>query len=468
METYGLLSLIPPLVAVGLALWKKQLLPSIFFGILVGETILKKGNLFSAFFCSLDDALRIIGNKVNLEIILFCILVGSFMEIIKEANGFQGFIDWFENKKFFRGKKTVYPLTYLMGISIFIESWSSMLINGSVMKPLYAKLKISRQRLAYFIHTLSINFVAIVVINSWGAYYVSLLSTQEVENPLRVIIHSIPFNFYCLLSLLLVAVVMVTGMTIGPLRDAERAARKADENVELDDRIIQSSFKSGKKHIPAKASHMVFPTIVLVGTVIFGLYITGQGDLTRGSGSTAVFYAACVAILFSIFFFVAKKLFSFQEVLDVSFKGMGSLIPIGILLVLALTLGDVCKQLGTGNYIAALVKQNIPHFLLPAIVFGISCIISFATGTSYGTFAIMIPIAIPMAKVTGVSSSLMLGACISGGVFGDNSSPISDGSILAGMVTGVKTIDHVKTQLPYALISASLALSLFLLVGTFK
>jgi len=465
METYGFLSLIPPVAAVGLALWKKQLLPSIFFGILVGETIIKKGNLFSAFFTSLNDAVRVIGNKVNLEIILFCILVGSFMEIIKEANGFQGFIDWFEKKRFFKGKKTVYPLTYLVGISIFIESWSSMLINGSLMKPLYAKLKISKQRLAYFIHTLSINFVALVVINSWGAYYVSLLSTQEVGNPLRVIIHSIPFNYYCLVSLLLVAVVMATGMTIGPMRDAERNARNAEEKQGQTGSTVRSSFQSKKREIPAKASHMVFPTIVLVGTVIFGLYITGDGDLTKGSGSTAVFYAACVSILFSILFFVSKKTFRFQEIMDISFKGMGSLIPIGILLVLALTLGDVCKQLGTGSYLAMLVKQNIPFFLLPAIVFGISCIISFATGTSYGTFAIMIPIAIPMAEVTGISSSLMLAACISGGVFGDNSSPISDGTILAGMVSEVKTIDHVKTQIPYALISAAVALTLFLLTG---
>lgn len=467
-QTLGFVSLIPPLLTVALALWKRQLIPALFLGIWVGKIIIARGQVFHAFFATLDNAVKISTNTSNLEIILFCFLIGSFLALIREANGFQGLVNWFERRKSFRGRATVYPLTFLIGISIFIESWSSMLIDGAIMQPLYLKLKIARERLAYFLHSISLNFVAMIVINSWGAYYISLLTSQNIENPVKVIVSSIPYNAYCLVSLAMVIFVMITGFTIGPMRQAEKRAREEGAPPDAGHARITSEIASQRKQIKPSALNMTLPTAVLIAAVFWGLYYTGNGNIYKGSGSAAIFYAGVISILVASVYFLIRKYFFLQELMEIIWKGAGDLFSIGALLVFALTMGDVCKQMGTGAYLAELVKHNIPTFLLPAIVFAISCVISFSTGTAYGTLAIMIPIAMPMAAIMELSPALMFGTCVSGGVFGNNCSPISDTSIIASIAAGVNVLDHVKTQLPYALLSAAGAFILFILYGLFR
>lgn len=462
--TLGILSLLPPLIAIGLAVWKKQILPSIFLGIWVGEAILSRGELLKSFSNSITGAQKILGDRANLEIILFSLLAGSFLELIKKSQGISGFIHWFEKKRIFQSRKSVYPVTFLLNVSLFMDSWSSMLITGSIMRPIYTKMKISRERLAYFLHTTSINVAAVIVLNCWGAYYMSLLRAQNVADPLKVVLNSIPFNYYCLGSLILVAVVMATGFTFGPMKNAELRPQAAEPLADASTSNAMD-IEGGKANIPPRALNMVFPTILLITLAFAGLFVTGGGNLIKGSGSTALFYAAIITLGVSSAVFIIKRYFTFQEIMDIIFKGMADLLPIGALLVLALALGDVCKRMGTGIYLAEAVKHNIPIFLFPAIVFAISCIISFATGTSYGTFAIMVPIAIPIALMTSINPALIFGACISGGVFGDNCSPISDTSIIASLVTGVPVVDHIKTQIPYALIVASLAFLCYVFTG---
>ena len=469
MDTsFGILTLLPPLIAIGLAIWKKQLFPAIILGILTGEIIIARGNVINAVITSLDDSLRIFGDKVNLQIILFSLLAGGLLRLIRESNGFIGFIEWFEKKKLFRQKKTVYPLTYLLNISLFIDSWSSILITGSMVRSIYTKFKISRERLAYFLHTIAINFVALAILNSWGAYYMSLLRAQNIENPLRIILNSLPFNFYCIGSLVLIVVVMLTDLTIGPMRKADRKidAIIHPESEQKED--TDSQLRSQREGPIPSAMNLILPLAVLIVLVFLGLYISGEGSIVRGSGSASLFNGACITIaLMSIFYFI-RGIFRFEEILEIVFKGMADLLPIGVLIVLAMTIGDVCKQVGTGVYLADVVKHNIPLFLLPALIFVISCIISFATGTSYGTFAIMVPIAMPMATTMGMNPALMFGACIGGGVFGDNCSPISDTSILTGMITEIEVIEHVRTQIPYAVITAGISILLYLLIGLFQ
>jgi len=465
-QTLGVISLLPPLVAVGLALWKKQLIPALFLGILAGKTILARGHLASAFLGTLDNAVDIAANKNNLEIILFCFLIGSLLSLIKESNGFQGLVRLFERSQSFRGKATIFPLTFLLAISIFIESWSSMLITGAAMRPLYVKLKIAKERLAYFLHTISLNFVAMIVINSWGAYYIMLLANQHIENPIKIIVHSIPYNFYCLMSLAVVILVMMTGFTIGPMREAENRAGQASFDPEVHNTEGASSgIVSQRKHIKPSALNMILPTMILMASVFWGLYHTGRGKIYEGSGSAAVFYAGVISIVTTSIYYLVRRYFHFREIMEIIFKGAGDLISIGVLLVFALTMGDVCRQMGTGVFLADLVKHNIPSFLLPAIVFATSCVISFSTGTAYGTLAIMVPIAMPMAGLMGINPAFVFGACVSGGVFGNNCSPIADTSIIASMAAEVNVLDHIKTQLPYALISATGAFVLFALVG---
>ncbi len=462
--TYGLLVLIPPVVAIVLAFWKKQLLASLLLGIWLGEVLIARGNILTGFVKTVDRALSVTRASGNLEIIAFSMLIGGFLALIRESGGFQGFVNWAERRRL-SGRGPVFAFTFLIGLGMFIENYSNILINGSTMRPLYDKLGISRERLGYFVHTTSINIVALAVINSWGAFYMSLLQTQGVSQPLKVVIASLPYNFYCLASIVLVVVVMATGWNIGPMKAAEMAAGANRGSKVAAPAAEPTEIGSCFKYVPPCAFHMVFPIVVLLLSVLIGLYATGHGHISRGDGASSILYGVVIAILAAAVMLFVKKIFRGRELMDILFRGIAELIPVGLLLVLALTLGDVCKALGTGTFLAGLAKENLPAAVLPALIFGLSCVISFATGTSYGTFAIMIPIAIPMAQATGMPLPLMFAACISGGVFGDNCSPISDTSIVTGISARIEVVDHTRTQIPYALVSASAAIILFLVAG---
>lgn len=467
-SAFGILSLLPPVIAIVLAFWKKQLLPALFVSLWLGEAVIARGNALRGFVASLDRALRVIRAPGNLEIIVFSLLIGGLLALIREARGFEGFIAWAERRRL-SGRGPVFGLTYLIGLSIIIENYSNILVNGSTMRALYDRLGISRERLGYFIHTLSINTVALVVINSWGAFYMSLLQTQGIDQPLKIIGASIPFNFYCLASLVLVAIVMGSGLTIGPMRAAERRAATGPTAERRDkgggDLTDGSAPLSPSPADPARAFTLVLPIAVLLAIVILSLYLTGNGHISRGSGSSSVLYGVVVAILALVILLAVRRVLRPKALLDTMFRGVADLLPVGILLVLALSLGDLCKAMGTGTFLAGLAREHLPAAVLPALVFGLSCVISFATGTSYGTFAIMIPIGIPMAHAASLPLPLMFAACISGGVFGDNCSPISDTSIVTGMAARIDVVDHTRTQIPYALIAASVSLALFLAAG---
>jgi len=202
-----------------------------------------------------------------------------------------------------------------------------------------------------------------------------------------------------------------------------------------------------------------------VFTVPFGLYITGNGNITKGEGSTSVFWAVLAGVFAAAFIYKIQKIFNLKETLDLVMKGMGGLIPMGLLMVFAFTMGATCKVMGTGPYVSELATAAIHPVLVVPLVFLVSCFISFATGTSWGTFAIMMPIAVPLAQNLGLDLPFMVSAVMGGGVFGDHSSPISDTTIIASMATACDPMDHVSTQLPYALTAASAAVVVYLITG---
>jgi Na+/H+ antiporter NhaC len=465
MDDAPWLSLIPPATAIGLALWRKKILPALFVGILVGEILLADGAVLRAFFSLLDHTVRITGETGNLQLVFFSLLVGGLIALIRESGGFSGFARTLEGLRADFGKGTVYALTWGIGAAIFLENWSNVLINGTTVGPLYDRIRVSRERMAYFIHTISINTVAIVVVNSWGAFYMTLLLGQGVEEPFGLVVRSVPFNLYSLASLALVALVMATGLTIGPMRAAARRVAAGGAGPRPGGAPAASAPRFVTRAVEPSLVHMLFPVAVLLGSVLVGLWTTGQGDLARGNGTASIFYAVCVSILLTAVLLRVRRVFRLDEILDVTVRGMGEFLEIAILIVLALTLGDVCKQAGTGTFLGEMARQGLPGFLVPAVVFALGAVMSFATGTSYGTFSILVPIALPMADAVGLDPALLFGACIAGGVFGDNASPISDTTIVTSMATGVPVVEHVKTQLPYALVAASLAVGGYLVLG---
>jgi Na+/H+ antiporter NhaC len=340
------------------------------------------------------------------------------------------------------------------------------MVNGTTVGSLYDKIGVPRAKLAYFLHSISINWIATIVFNSWGAFYMTLLAAQEVPDPFGVVVSAMPMNFYCIISLIVIILAMVFDWNLGPMKKYTAVGAHAYGSGPGD----QSSTGSGSSFAPADASPagsllVIVPVLVLIATMLVALAVTGDGSMLKGDGTAAVFYAVLAAILTLAVIIQFRPKQERPPVERSVYAGIGDFVEVGILLALALTLGSLCKEMGTGHYIAGLASGNVPTFLMPLIFFIVGCLISFPTGTSYGTFSIMVPLAVPVALAMNVPLPLMFAACVSGGVFGDNTSPFSDTSVITAIAAKTGVVEHVETQLPYALISASIAAVLFVIAG---
>jgi len=355
----------------------------------------------------------------------------------------------------------------MTGLVIFVESSITLLVAGSVSRPLFDRYKVSREKLAYLIDATSAPVCVMIPLNAWGAFIISLVASTGVENPLQVFIAAIPLNLYAITAILLAGVVIWKNINIGPMKKAEERTQGGDVlwpgAIPLVD-VSAEQEVDDEDEVPS-AWLMALPILAMVLMMPVSLYITGNGDIIQGSGSVSVLWSVCVGIAVAWAATLMKGNSSVAELMQVFMKGAGDLLPIAIILLLALALGDVAQTLGTGVYVANAVSGNIPPVLLAPLVFILSAFIAFSVGSSWGTFAIMIPIAIPIAATLGIPVPLMLGAAISGAIFGDHASPISDTTVLASMASASDHIEHVRTQLPYALIAAAIAATGFLLIG---
>lgn len=395
-----------------------------------------------------DQIVEVAANPGNFGLILFSITVGALLKLIQAGRGFEAFASAMERMRREVGRGSAFTLNFLLGGALFIETYSNVLIAGAALGPMYDRLRISRERLAYFTHTIGITFVSMILINTWGAFYAGLLSTQGVQHPFELMLRAVPFMLYGWCSLLVIVLVMMTGLTIGPMRAAERAMREGHQRPSSTDAPVT---------VEPRLIYFFLPIGMLLLGLIASLYFTGHGDLTRGDGTAAGIYAVLAATATAALLLAVKQKQGLLAIEEKILAGMTQFFEVGILIVLALAIGAACRDLGTGQYLAGLTVGLVPPGLLPAMIFVAAAVMSFATGTSYGTFSIMVPIALPIAASANLDPALLFGACIAGGVFGDNCSPISDTSIVTAMGAGVKVIDHVSTQLPYALIAAALA-----------
>ncbi len=462
----GWLSLIPPLIAIGLAFLTKRIISSLLAGVVAAVTLLHIHEPWLAPFRTLDYMAKVASDTGNLELIAFSLVVGSLLKLIRDANGFAAFAHAIEHLRKNYGRGTVFGLTFTLSSVVFLECWSNILISGTTMAPLYDRLGISRQRLAYFVHTIGLNTVAMIVINGWGAFYMSVLKAQNVAHPFSLIVGALPFNLYSWISLALVVVVMVTGLTIGPMKAFEAVAREGAAKSIDSDQLTDTA-----PEVPAvkpKLSYLVLPVATLIVTMVSSLYITGHGDLTQGEGAASIFYAVTLATGVIAVQLLIDRVYSFVQIEEKILEGMREFFDVSLLIVIALSLGGLCKEIGTGAFIAQIAQHALPTVLVPSVIFGLGSVMSFATGTSYGTLAIMVPIVLPMSAATGLAPELLFAACLSGAIFGDNTSPINDNSIITSMATGATVLEHVRTQMPYALIAASLSAVGFVAVTAFQ
>lgn len=447
-------SLFPSLLAIFFALYTKNVVFSLLSGTFLGVLILNNFAPLDSFLAIYELFYSLLTQGWILKTLGFVILVGSIMALIEKSGGIEGFINYALYKQaFVTSPRSALLLSYFLGVVIFIETSITALISGAVGKPFCDKYKIPHAKLAYVCDSTAAPVGSLVVINGYGALLLGLLTTQIAEanlevNTLELLISSVLYNFYAMSALLVTFLYIWFSIDIGPMKNLEY--KKSVNTI---------------KTSQGSMALMLIPISLMLILVFVFLYATGDGNILKGSGSTSIFYTMLSVLCIMFIYYVGGKYMTVKEYAVTSFKGAKKLFSVSLILVFAFAIGKVTSDLKTGEYLATLASDNLDVLFLAGAIFLLSSIMSFSTGTSWGTFSIMIPIAVPMALGLDGNIALVIGAVISGGIFGDHCSPISDTTIISSMASDCEVIEHVKTQLPYALISGFIALSLFIIMS---
>lgn len=441
------LSLLPPLFAIVMALLTKRVFISLLSGIILGELILGDFSLMLSLETLWNRLLFLLDKAWILKTLAFAILVGSVMALLQISGAVAGLIHYVsERQKWINSPRSALVFTYLIGVLIFIESSITSLIAGGVGRPLCDKFGVSRAKLAYVCDSTSAPICSLIVLNGWGALILGLIVAQMgAEDSIALLLESLLFNFYAFSALSVTFMVIWFGLDTKAMKNAQ---------------VLQSA---DFDNVAGKLSDLLIPIGVMMATLFVTLYITGEGNILKGSGSSAIFYSMIVTLVLMLPLYL--KEIGFKRWILSALDGGKSMLGITFILLLAFIIGDVTQTLQTGNYLASFAGEVMNPYYLGTTVFVLSALMAFATGTSWGTFSIMIPIAIPLGLAMDMNVALLIGAVISGGVFGDHCSPISDTTIISSLAAGCDHIEHVKTQLPYALISGGIAFVLFIISG---
>jgi Na+/H+ antiporter NhaC len=423
----------------------------LFSGIVLGVFLLNDFDIFNSLKALYELFFSLISQAWILKTLAFAILVGSIMALIQKSGGIGGFVEFMLHKvKLVHSQRSALLLSYAIGVFIFIESSITSLIAGAVGRPFCHKYKIPHAKLAFVCDSTSAPVSSLIVLNGWGALLLGLISTQITLHSLdadaiSLLIDSVLYNFYAMSALGVTFLAIWFNIDIGLMKKVRY--------VEVDAQDIYKEKKS--------MYYMLIPIVLMVVLVFVFLYISGDGDILKGSGSSSIFYTVVTTLVFMFFYYIQTKNMTPSIWIKTALKGAKHLFPIAMILFFAFGIGKVTSELKVGEYLASLASQNLSVYLLAPSIFLLSSLISFSTGTSWGTFSIMIPIAVPMAIGVDADIALCVGAVISGGIFGDHCSPISDTTIISSLASECDVVEHVNTQLPYALISGVVAFLLF-------
>ena len=465
---YGFWSVVPPILTIVLALVTKNVFISLLIGIFTSSMVLCGGapltDLNDAFY-SFIHTFESNGNTITL---ISFLLIGALIYLIEKSGGVEGFTEVMLKKRaLIKTKRGANIFTWLLGIIIFTSGSLSCMVTGSVSRPFNDALKVPHEKSAFIVHATSTPWCVLFPLSGWLAALAGYLTSGGVpENEaISVLFRSIPLNFYCILAVFGTLAVSLFGINIGPMRKAEERAEKtgALDNPGRGGALTEETMSPSKAK--PRVLNMLLPMGVLIATILAVLTITGKGNPTQGAGMQSLLWGCILAVLTICILCVAQKLFSVDEVINEMFKGMGTMLPVAGILLFGFTMGNLVKDLDTGNYLTSVFMGVLSPALLPALSFLLCMLLSFATGTSMGTMAIMSVICLPMAISMGISIPLVAGAVFGGSIFGDHSSPISDTTIMSCATTGCDIIDHVKTQMPYVLIFAAISLVLYVVLG---
>lgn len=461
------LSVLPPVLAIVLAIVTRQVYLSLGAGIWLGATILAGGDPLTGLADAIERIVAVLGSAGDARVVLFTLVIGALITTIEACGGVKGFVQWLEQRRWVDGPGRAQLLAWTLGVVVFIESNITVLVAGTVARPLFDRFKVSREKLAYIIDSTSAPICILIPLNAWGAYNLGLLEGLGVQEPLSVFLGSLPYNFYAIGAVLLALATIRYELDFGPMKTAQQrvadgAMHREGSQPLLDEATMQVDPQLA---VPPRARNMIVPLVVMVAAMPTFLWITGDGNIMEGSGSTSVLWAVSLALATSWLMLLVQRGLTLDRLTRRGLEGAGALLPLALILVLALALGGVAKALGTGDYVAQLATDQLSPAVLLPLTFAVSAGIAFSIGSSWGTFAIMLPIAVPTAMSLGQPLEPYVAAALAGGIFGDHSSPISDTTIVASMAAATDHIEHVRTQLPYALLAGAVALVAFAVLG---
>ena len=463
---YGFLSLVPPLLTIVLALVTKNVFLSLFIGIMTGSFVL---NGFAPLASINAGLYSIVGSmsQGNTIIIASCLIVGAVIHLMERAGGIDGFVNVVvKNKGLIKSKRGANLFTWILGLAIFTSGSLSCMVTGAVSRPVNDALKVPHEKSAFLVHTTSTPWCVLFPFSGWLASMAGYLvsgGVSEAES-VSMLFSSLPFNFYCIMAIVLTFLVSVLQKDVGPMVAAEK---RAAETGLLDDarHAAKAEVEVQTSGVKPRACNLLAPIGVLIVVMFATLLITGNGNIMNGAGMQALLWSVVASLLTIIIMTVVQKVFTMDQAISEMFKGMSHMLPIAFILLFGFTMGTVVKSLDTGSYLSSLFQQFLTPALLPALTFLIAVLLSFATGTSMGTMAIMAVLALPMAFDMGISIPLVAGAMFGGSIFGDHASPISDTTIMTCATTGCDIIDHVKTQFPYCAGMAVISFVMYIIFG---
>jgi len=454
------LSLLPAVVAIAFVLWRKEVVAALILGVFTSEYLLgvQVGNysLFEGFIQAIERVVAVFTDAGNSRILLFSMLIGAVLALMRFSGGVNTTVQKMVNSGLASSARRTGLMTFITGVIVFIESNLSVLTAGIVSRGLFDKFNMSRERLAYIVDSTSAPICILILLNGWGAFVLGIIAPYEMEqSAVSVLLATVPLNVYAISTLVVVFYTVWTGKVYGPLATTESVKKASLQQTKHSEIEIQGG----------RARDMLVPLAVIVFGMIGFMFWTGKGDLMAGSGSASVLYATIAALLVSFLMLVSQPRFSHRQLVDEGFKGVAEILPLVAILLLSIALGASVKELGTGVFISSFVADYLPLFLVPAVVFIAGAFASFTTGTSWGTFALLVPIAMPIAINLNLPPSLVLAAVLGGGVFGDHCSPVSDTTAVSSLAAGCDILDHVKTQLPYALFCGAITIVAYIVMG---
>ena len=494
---FGILTLLPPLVAIALAFITKETILSLFIGVFVGEFMVSVNDLniissaINAFLAMGTQIISCMADPWNAGIILQCLLIGGIIQLVTKMGGAKALADEFAKRADTPRKAQLF--TELLGLCVFFDDYANSLIVGPIMRPVMDKLHVSREKLAFVVDATAAPVAGIAIISTWIGLELSLI-TQGFESigmhvsGFGIFLQTIPFRFYNILILIFIVISALTYYEFGPMKEAEKKARARKESEPVES-LAATSFDDVKPVDGIKLS--IWNAIIPIGVLIIGALIAfywsgyttilGGEDkalitlmqnsplsfqgifeaLSQSDASVALFQAALLASIVAIVIAVLQKIMTIEEAISEWVGGMKTIVITGVILLLAWSLGGVIGDLGTADYLVGVLADTIPIFILPTLIFVLGALISFATGTSYGTMSILMPLTIPLAWAVNPEMGFVIvctSGVLTGAIFGDHCSPISDTTILSSMGTSCNHIDHVSTQIYYAIFVAAIAI----------